>query len=102
MHDAHLPAYAKAGFPVAALVDVDRAKAEALARKFHVSLGTDSIAEAIRFAPANSIFDIAVPAKAIPSILEQLPDGASVLLQKPMETISPRPTRFSLCVVPRD
>ena len=30
VHDAHLPAYKKAGFPVAALVDVNREKAEAL------------------------------------------------------------------------
>ena len=27
VHDAHLPAYRKAGFPVAALVDVNREKA---------------------------------------------------------------------------
>ena len=84
VHDAHLPAYAKAEFPVAALVDVDQQKAEALARKFNVPLGTASIAEAVRFAPADAIFDVAVPAKAIPSILAQLPDGAAVLIQKPM------------------
>ena len=84
VHDAHLPAYAKAGFPVAALVDVDRGRAENLAKKFSVSLGTDSIAEAIRFAPNNAVFDVAVPAKAIPGILPQLPDGSAVLMQKPM------------------
>jgi predicted dehydrogenase len=84
VHDAHLPAYEKAGFPVAALVDVDSEKAQSLARKFNVALGTGSIAEAIRFAPKDAIFDVAVPAKAIPSILSQLPDGAAVLMQKPM------------------
>ncbi|WP_260705270.1 Gfo/Idh/MocA family protein [Edaphobacter flagellatus] len=84
VHDAHLPAYAKAGFPVAALVDVNRERAEELAKKFHVALGTDSIAEAIRFAPANAVFDVAVPAKAIPAILPQLPNGSAVLIQKPM------------------
>jgi predicted dehydrogenase len=84
VHDAHLPAYAKAGFPIVALVDVDREKANALAKKFNVALGTESIAEAIRFAPSNAIFDVAVPAKAIPGILPQLPDGAAVLIQKPM------------------
>src|SRR5437879_5487774 len=84
VHDAHLPAYAKAGFPVAALVDMNRERAEALAKKFNVPLGTSSIEEAIRFAPADAIFDVAVPAKAIPSILPQLPDGAAVLIQKPM------------------
>jgi predicted dehydrogenase len=84
VHDAHLPAYAKAGFPVVALVDVNSEKAMALAKKFNVPLGTGSIAEAIRFAPADAIFDVAVPAKAIPGILPQLPDGAAVLMQKPM------------------
>lgn len=84
VHDAHLPAYAKAGFQVAALVDVNRERAETLAKKFNVELGTDSIAEAIRFAPANAVFDVAVPAKAIPSILPQLPNGSAVLIQKPM------------------
>jgi len=89
VHDAHLPAYAKAEFPVVALVDVNQEKADTLARKFNVPLGTASIAEAVRFAPADAIFDIAVPAKAIPSILPQLPDGAAVLIQKPMgETLA--------------
>src|SRR4051812_26623941 len=84
VHDAHLPAYAKAGFPVAALVDVNREKAETLAKRFSVALGTDSIAEAIRFAPADAVFDVAVPAKSIPNILPQLPNGSAVLIQKPM------------------
>src|SRR5215472_18394946 len=77
VHDAHLPAYKKAGFPVAALVDVSREKAEALAKKFRVSFATDSIAEAIGYAPKDAVFDVAVPAKAIPGILTQLPDGSA-------------------------
>ncbi|MDE1175336.1 MAG: Gfo/Idh/MocA family oxidoreductase [Edaphobacter sp.] len=84
VHDAHLPAYAKAEFPVAALVDLNPEKAEVLAKKFNIPFGSGSIAEAIRFAPKDPIFDVAVPAKAIPGILKQLPDGAAVLLQKPM------------------
>ncbi|HEY8997112.1 MAG TPA: Gfo/Idh/MocA family oxidoreductase [Edaphobacter sp.] len=84
VHDAHLPAYAKAGFPVAALVDVDSGKAQDLAKKFNVPLGTSSISEAIQYAPKDTVFDVAVPAKAIPSILSELPDGAAVLMQKPM------------------
>jgi len=84
VRDAHLPAYAKAGFPVAALIDVDANKAEALAKEFGIARGFSSIAEAIRFAPKDSIFDIATPAKVLPSILEQLPNGAAVLMQKPM------------------
>src|SRR5438874_11699273 len=72
VHDAHLPAYAKAGFPVAALVDVSAEKAAALAKQFSVPHAGASVAEAVRFAPQNAVFDIAVPAKAIPSILHQL------------------------------
>jgi len=82
--DAHLPAYRKAGFPVVALVDVDREKAERLAAEFSIPFATVTIAEAIHYAPANSVFDIAVPAKGLPGILPQLPDGAAVLMQKPM------------------
>ena len=36
VHDSHLPAYKKAGFPVAALVDVNREKAEGLAKDFGI------------------------------------------------------------------
>jgi predicted dehydrogenase len=84
VRDAHLPAYRKAGFPVAALVDVNRERAEALAKEFSIPFASDSIAEAVRFAPADTVFDLAVPAKAIPKILPQLPNGAAVLIQKPM------------------
>ena len=84
VRDAHLPAYGKAGFPVAALVDMNLEKAEALAKEFNIPRGFASIEEAIRYAPADSIFDIATPAKVLPSILKQLPDGAAVLMQKPM------------------
>jgi predicted dehydrogenase len=35
-------------------------------------------------APANAVFDLAVPGKQMMPLLQQLPDGAAVLLQKPM------------------
>ena len=98
VHDAHLPAYAKAGFPVAALVDTNREKAEALAQKYAVPFATSSIEEAIRYAPASAIFDVAVPAKAIPGILPQLPDGSAVLIQKPMgETLEEAVEILRIC-----
>ncbi len=84
VHDAHLPAYGKAGFPVAALVDASQERAAGLAKKFAIPFASSSIAEAIRYAPADAVFDVAVPAKVIPAILPQLPDGAAVLIQKPM------------------
>ena len=98
VHDAHLPAYKKAGFPVAALVDVNREKAEGLAKTFGIPFAATSIAEAIKYAPANAVFDVAVPAKVIPSILPQLPDGAAVLIQKPMgETLAEAVEILKIC-----
>src|SRR5487761_456935 len=84
VRDAHLPAYRTAGFPVVALVDVDRKKADALAKDFAIPHAGTSIAGAIQYAPADAVFDVAVPAKVIPGILSQLPNGAAVLMQKPM------------------
>jgi predicted dehydrogenase len=83
-HDAHLPAYAKAEFPVIAIVDLDQEKAQALATKFGVGKVARTIEEAVRFAPKDVVFDCAAPAPAHRAVLEQLPDGAAVLLQKPM------------------
>ncbi|HLH37081.1 MAG TPA: Gfo/Idh/MocA family oxidoreductase [Alloacidobacterium sp.] len=84
VHDAHLPAYQKAGFPVTALVDASQERASAVAQKFAVPFATNSIEEAIRKSPGNSVFDVAVPAGSILSVLPHLPDGAAVLIQKPM------------------
>jgi predicted dehydrogenase len=84
VHDAHLPAYRKTGFPVAALVDANQERATSVAQKFSVPLATTSIAEAIGKSPKESIFDVAVPAGAILDVLPHLPDGAAVLIQKPM------------------
>lgn len=79
--DAHLPAYLKAGFPVAGLYDVDRGRAEALAAEWGVPRVFASLEEA---AKADTVFDIAAPPVAHGEILESLPYGATVLLQKPM------------------
>jgi predicted dehydrogenase len=84
VHDAHLPAYQKAGFPVAALVDANLEKATALAGAFSVPLATTSLDEAVRKSPKDCVFDVAVPAGAILDVLPLLPDGAAALIQKPM------------------
>ncbi len=84
VRDAHLPSYRKAGFPVAALVDSATEKASNLAQEFSIPLSTSSIAEAMAKSPSNSVFDVAVPAGAILDVLPELPDGATVLIQKPM------------------
>jgi predicted dehydrogenase len=98
VHDAHLPAYGKAGFPVAAIVDPDLERAQALAAQHRIPLATRSLDDAIRQSPKHVIFDIAVPAKIIEKILPNLPDGAAVLIQKPMgETLEEARTILRLC-----
>jgi predicted dehydrogenase len=84
VHDSHLPAYRKAGFPVAALIDPNQDKAKALAGKFDIPLTFASIAEALPSLPSDCVFDVAVPAGRILSVLPQLPDSSAVLIQKPM------------------
>ncbi len=97
-HDAHLPAYRKAEFPVVAVVDRDREKAEALARKFGIPFVASTIAEAVAYAPKDAVFDCAVPAPAQTSVLPQLPDGAAVLMQKPMgETLAEATEILKIC-----
>ncbi len=98
MRDAHLPAYAKADFSVAGLYDVDGDAAAGLAADFSVPAVFDSLEDAVRKAPSGAVFDIAVPASAIPSILPHLPDGAAALIQKPMgETIAEARTIRKIC-----
>jgi predicted dehydrogenase len=97
-HDAHLPAYAKAGFPVAAVVDLDLEKAGKLAAEFGIPKVAGTIAEVVAYAPKEVVFDCAVPAPALRAVLEQLPDGAAVLLQKPMgETLAEAKEILAIC-----
>lgn len=84
VHDAHYPAYAKAGYPVAGLFDPRTDRAEYMAGKFGVPTVHASLAEAVRKAPADAVFDVAVPAAHIASVLPELPDGSPVLIQKPL------------------
>ncbi len=84
VNDAHLPAYKLAGFPVASIYNRTVERAEKLAAKFSIPKVHATVAEAIAQAPENAVFDLALmPAQFIPT-LEQLPDGAAVLIQKPM------------------
>jgi predicted dehydrogenase len=84
IRDAHLPAYKKAGFPVIAVADPASGKAADLAKERNIPHAFDSIQQAIAFAPPDAIFDIAVPASQIMTILPHLPNGAAALIQKPM------------------
>lgn len=82
VRDAHLPVYARLGFPVAGVFDVDAGVARARAQVFAVPRVFASIEEAA--ATPEAVFDLAVPPGEIAAILEKLPEGAAVLMQKPM------------------
>lgn len=82
VRDAHLPAYRKAGFPVAGIFDIDRERAEAVARDWGLPRAFPSLAEAA--AEPDAVFDLATPPGAHRDVLDALPDGCTVLIQKPM------------------
>jgi predicted dehydrogenase len=81
VNDAHLPAYRLAGLPVAGVFDIDAGRAQALAAKWDVpAFATQEAALAV----PGAIFDLALPPGAHLEVLPRLPEGAAVLLQKPM------------------
>lgn len=82
--DAHLPAYHKAGFQIHSLTDVHIDKARNLAVQYDVDNVFDSVENAVANAPENAVFDLAlIPDQLLP-VLGKLPEGAPVLIQKPM------------------
>jgi predicted dehydrogenase len=84
VRDAHLPAYAKAGFTVASITDLDLGRARTLADAYGIAETYDAVADAVAHAPADAVYDVALPPEAHVPVLEALPDGAAVLLQKPL------------------
>ena len=98
VHDAHYPAYRKAGFPVAGIYDPNQERAKMMAEKFGVATVYPSLADAVTQAPADAIFDVAVPASALVTLLPQLPDGCALLIQKPLgETLEQAQTIRAIC-----
>jgi predicted dehydrogenase len=80
--DAHFPAYHKAGYPIAGIFDLDRARAQEVASRFHVEKVFSTLEEAA--ATRNVVFDLATPPGAHAAVLRALRDGATVLIQKPV------------------
>jgi len=80
--DAHLPAYRKAGFPVAGVFDLDIAKAADVARQWGIPKVFNSLSEAA--STPGCVFDVAAPPVAHAAIVAALPRGAAALIQKPM------------------
>ncbi|RME55197.1 MAG: gfo/Idh/MocA family oxidoreductase [Caldilineae bacterium] len=98
VNDAHLPAYRKAGFPVAGIFDIDQEKARRTAARFHVPTVYPSLEAAVEAGRVDVVYDVALPASALPQVLPALPDGATVLMQKPMgESLSEARTILEIC-----
>jgi len=79
---AHLPAYQRVGFPVAGLFDTNIAAARETSAQFDGRAVFSTLAEAA--ASKDAVFDVAVPGDQILGVLQCLPVGAAVLIQKPM------------------
>ncbi|MBZ4188084.1 Gfo/Idh/MocA family protein [Niabella beijingensis] len=84
VNDAHLPAYRIAGFNVKSIADRDYQKAEGLAAKFFIPQVYHSLEEMVGGQDENVIYDCALPASEIAGVLQQLPEDATVLIQKPL------------------
>jgi predicted dehydrogenase len=84
VNTAHLPAYTIAGFNVQGIYDIQHERAVAAASNFNVPNVFATVEDMIAHAPANAVFDVAVPGSQTIGILNKLPEGATVLLQKPM------------------
>jgi len=79
---AHLPAYRRLDLPVAGIFDIRADAAQETARAFDVPVVFRNLDEAA--ARADAVFDLAVPGDQIQHVIERLPEGAPVLIQKPM------------------
>jgi predicted dehydrogenase len=98
VRDAHLPAYKLAGFSVVSVHDLDLARARALAADFGIPAVHPTLAALVAAAPADAVFDVAVPASALPAVLAALPDDAPVLIQKPFgENLAQARELLALC-----
>ncbi|MET4783248.1 Gfo/Idh/MocA family oxidoreductase [Glaciihabitans sp. UYNi722] len=84
VRDAHLPAYRKAGYPVFGIYNRTRARAQELADEYGIEHVWDSVTDAVADAPHDAVFDIALMPEQYLHTLEALPDGAAVLIQKPL------------------
>jgi predicted dehydrogenase len=84
VNDAHLPAYKIAGYNVQGIFDINIEKAKSTAEKFSIPSVFSSLDEMIAAAPVDAVYDVAVPGSQTIPVLNELPVGSSVLIQKPM------------------
>ncbi len=84
VRDAHLPAYRKAGLAVKGAFDIDKGRADSLVRDWELQKSYRSLDEVSAENGTDIVYDLATPPGAIAEILPHLPEGAAVLIQKPM------------------
>lgn len=84
VQQAHLPAYKLAGFEVVGITDLHIGLARKVAADFGIPSVYIDIGEVCERYGNTVIYDVAVPGNAVIGVLEQLPDNAYVLFQKPM------------------
>jgi predicted dehydrogenase len=84
VQNAHLPAYRKGGLPVAAIVDRHGERAQALAAEWGIGISGAALPDVLAQLQGPLIFDLAVPAAAVLQVLPTIPQGATVLIQKPL------------------
>lgn len=82
--DAHLPAYQKAGFMVHGIYNRTAPKAETLAAEYGIPNVYKSIDAAVANAPERVVWDLALMPPQFVNILNKLPKGSHILIQKPM------------------
>ncbi len=96
--DAHLPAYQIADFEVVGITNRNRSKAEELASQFKIAKVYNTLEEALPVLPPDVVFDLTLPANFFAEYLRKLPDGALVLIQKPMgETMEQAQEILQIC-----
>ena len=82
VRSAHLPAYARLDYPVAGFYDIDGERAGAAAATMAGAVIFPTLDAAAR--QPGVVFDLAVPGDQVVGILQRLPEGAAVLIQKSM------------------
>lgn len=82
VNDAHLPAYRKAGFPVAAIYDVLPERSRATAERFAIPRVCERLEQC--FEEPAAVIDVAVPPQQVLNVLNAVPESSTVLIQKPL------------------
>ena len=84
INDSHLPAYRASGLQVEGVFDTDAARARDTAARWQIPTVLATLPDAA--CRDGAVFDIAIPPEFVFDTLAQLPDGAAVLIQKPLGT----------------